>query len=226
MKKITSLLAGLLLMANLCFSQAITITEYNPFLQTPNMWGGGQSWTALGAIYNDIVALNNVTVATTGNNAISGNNTFSGTSTFSGTIAGLKATYYSDSVGTKQSLVASQSGLVVLLKFLNGDTIALPASATCAIGTQFVVNIVYSPSSIGHCVVTNGSDVFYGSVFVTTTTTTSPFASTANKTMLMTSTTTGGLLGGWVSYLYLGGGKWQTKGNLYGSGTCATPFKN
>ncbi len=224
--KAIKILAGLVMISSMAYSQAVSVTQYNPFYQTPNQWGGGQSWTALGLMYNDFVSLNNIAVGTTLNNTLVGNNTFTGTMTITGHIANLGATVYSDSVGTNVALTASQSGLVVLMKFLAGDTISLPASASCAVGTQFDVRITYSSSSIGHCIQTNGSDVFYGTLFEMSTTTVSPFLSTANKRILLTPTTKCGLAGGSIRFIYLGGGRWQTSGTVYGSGTVATAFSN
>ena len=224
--KALKLIFALLLINATCFSQLIIPTQYNPWVQTPNQFSGNQSWTALGPMYNDFISLNNAAAGIGANNNMTGNNTFTGTTTFSGVIAGLKSTTYTDSVGTAVALTAAQSGLVVSMSFLSGDTISLPPSASSAIGTKFEIDIRYSTTSVGHTIKTNGTDVFYGCLFEMSTTTVSPFLSTSNKTIHMTSTTACGLAGGRIYLMLIPGGRWQISGNLYGSGTVVTAFAN
>jgi hypothetical protein len=224
--KTLKLVIALLAISSLSFGQLIIPTQYNPWVQTPNQFSGNQSWTALGPMYNDFISLNNAVAGIGANNNMTGNNTFVGTTTFSGVITGLKATTYTDSVGTAVALTAAQSGLVVSMAFLSGDTIILPPSSSTALGTRFEIDIRYSTTSVGHTIKTNGTDVFYGTLFEMSTTTVSPFLSTANKTIHMSSTTSCGLAGGRVILMLIPGGRWQISGNLYGSGTVVTAFAN
>lgn len=136
--------------------------------------------------------------------------------------------YIQDSSLSKVTLAAAQNGSTVYLKAVAGDTVQLPAVSAVPIGAKFVVIIAYSATSVGHCVYTSGTDVFYGTCFVSSTSSayTNPFLSTANKTILMSTTTTGGLAGGELEFISLGYGRWYTHALLYATGTPATPFKN
>ena len=219
MKNLLAILAFFII-TSACISQNVTLTVTNPRNQIPTAWSQGQSWIGFYPFYDDLVSLNNNSAS------LSGANTFVGTATFNGSVY-QKATIISDSALTKVTLTAAQTGSTILMKALAGDTIALPSSVGTTIGTHFVVLFAYSSTSVGHCIETNGTDVLYGTAFVSSTTTpyTNPYLSTTNKIMLCTPTTTGGLAGGRLEFTALGGNKWNVSALLYGSSTPATPFK-
>ncbi len=225
MKAIKSLLAlALIALSTLANAQAVSLTSTTPINQIPNNWPNGNSWLMLLPIYNDLVTLNNATNS-------SANASFTTISplvaTTGLTLSGVRANVVSDSVITKVTLTAAQSGSVILLKALAGDTVQLPTATTANLGVKFVIINTYSSTSVGHCIMTAGNDVFWGNAIVTSVTTPfcNPFLSTTNKIMLMTPTTTGGLAGGRTELVCLGAGRWSISAVLYGSSTPATPFK-
>ena len=219
MKKLLSV--ALILIAAASFGQVITLTQTNPSYQQPNNWPQQNSWMMLAAPYNDFVSLNNSAASLAGNNTFSGTNNFTGATTFSNR----KSNVISDSVKNPITLTSNQSGSIVILKSISGDTLVLPSATISNVGSTYVVIIGYSVTSNLHVIKTAGSDVFYGTAFLTSTTTASPFLSTASKTLGLTTTTTGGLAGGRIELTCMTGGRWAITAILYGSGTVANPFQ-
>ncbi len=219
--KTIKLLIATLMIGSACFGQAISPTIQNPSNWAGTQWDANQSRYMMQPFYNDIISINNIATTT------SGSNTFAGTNIFNGAVF-QKENVVQDSAGPAVTLTAAQTGITVYMKKVSGDTIILPASAGCSVGTHFKIYLVYSVTSVGHTVQTSGSDVFYGTAFVSSTTSayTSPFLSTANKRIIGSSTTTGGLAGGELDFCYMGFGRWYTHALLYATGAPATPFSN
>ena len=129
--------------------------------------------------------------------------------------------------GATATLTANQSTTVILLDRAAGTTFTLPSATVNMVGTNFTFfrNTTLSANSV---VNTSGTDTFVGTVVLKKTTVADNFyTSTTNKTFTETFTTvTAGIVGSTFTITCIAAGKWAISGNLFYSGTAATPFSN
>lgn len=128
--------------------------------------------------------------------------------------------------GSAKTLVAGDSGAVVLLDTAAGSTVTLPAPVA---GMYFDVAVSTSVTSNSHIVQTDAATTFIGGginqIIDASGTSEGQFADpTATVTITMNGTTTGGLIGTTMRFHAISSTVWNITGLVASSGTLTTPF--
>lgn len=129
--------------------------------------------------------------------------------------------------GAAKTLVARDSGALVLLDTAAGSIVTLPATPVAGMVFDFAVSV--SVTSNSHIVKTGNAVIFIGGAIQqmidTTAVSEGQFADpTSDVTCTMNGTTTGGLLGTHLRFVALSATVWHCTGLVASSGTLATPF--
>jgi hypothetical protein len=135
-----------------------------------------------------------------------------------------KPNFAGRTITASATLTPFDAGATVVLSAAAGLTVTLPASSGSFAKYRMVVATTVSSNSY-IIQVANGTDVFMGTVAVSTDIAgvTCPTTSTSD-TVTMNGSTTGGILGSWIEVEDVASGKWAIRGGLVSSGAEATPF--
>jgi len=129
--------------------------------------------------------------------------------------------------GSSKTLVASDSGALVLQDTAAGSTVTLPAPV---VGMQFTISTTTSVTSNSHVINTDAATTFItGGVDSTSTAVaeggdTFVADGTSDVTLTSNGTTTGGLKGSCYQFTCISSTVWLCNGVMAGTGTLATPF--
>ena len=129
-------------------------------------------------------------------------------------------------LGATRTLLASESGALVLFDKADGIIITLPAPA---IGMKFDFLVTVTGTSNAYSIDTDAATTFIGGGIQGNSTTAGgadSFPATIASTVScdLDSAETGWLIGGYISIVCLSATTWGISGQTSGSGTLATPF--
>lgn len=130
-------------------------------------------------------------------------------------------------VTANRTLLAEESGALVLLGVASGATLTLPAPQE---GMQFTVGITVTRTSNAYKIITSGATVFLlGAVMAgDATIATSGDIFEANGTSIvsvnMAADTKGGFIGTSLRFTCISSTQWYVEGLVIGTGTMETPF--
>ena len=131
------------------------------------------------------------------------------------------------SVGATRTLLAEESNALCLFDRAAGVVFTLPAPVE---GMQFEFRTTVLLTSNVYKVTTNSSSVFLvgsvmgGSLTVAEAGDVFQADGTTHVAMSMNATTTGGLVGGSVTFTAISATQWSVEGDFVGAGTLTTPF--
>lgn len=128
--------------------------------------------------------------------------------------------------GAAKTLLAEDSGAIILLNIAAGSVVVLPAPVA---GMYFDFLVSVSVTSNSHSVTTDAATTFMGGgiqqMIDTTAVSEGQFADpTSDVTITMNGTTTGGLIGTAFRLACISATVWHCNGLVASSGTLATPF--
>lgn len=125
------------------------------------------------------------------------------------------------------TLVAEQSGALVVLGVAAGATVTLPAPSE---GMQFVVGISVTRTSGSYKLITNAASVFLvgavmaGDATIATSGDVFEADGTSIRAVTIDGDTKGGFIGSTLRLTAISATQWYVEGLLIGTGTMATPF--
>lgn len=130
-------------------------------------------------------------------------------------------------VTANRTLLAEESGALVLLAVASGATVTLPSPK---IGMQFDVSVVTSRTSNSYKIITSGATVFmvgsYMAGDATIATSGDVFTGDGSTHVALTfdGDTKGGLVGGLLTFTCRSATQWHVSGDVVGTGTMVTAF--
>lgn len=133
----------------------------------------------------------------------------------------------STGAGATRSLLAEDSGSLILLNKLTGEIITLPAAA---VGVYFDFMVVLTNTSLAYKIITSAGTIFLtgGYTEVDTDSSNAVAARTGNGTthvsINMNGGTTGGLIGTRLRFTCISATLWMVEGMMQASGAVATAF--
>lgn len=131
------------------------------------------------------------------------------------------------SLPATKTLLASESGAMLILDKVDGIILTLPAPQ---IGLQFDIFVKASVTSNSYKVITSAGTIFlFGSVLSNDTDTAGAAVffdgnGTTHVAVTMNGTTTGGRIGTRLRFTCVSSTLWHVEGVCFGSGAVATPF--
>jgi hypothetical protein len=132
-----------------------------------------------------------------------------------------------DGVGATRTLTPDESGALCLFDRAAGNVFTLPAPQ---VGMQFEFRNTAAVTSNAAKVITNAATVFLvgsvmgGSLTVADSGDVFQADGTTIVALSMSGSTTGGLIGGSITFTAISSTQWSVEGDFVGSGTLATPF--
>ncbi len=130
-------------------------------------------------------------------------------------------------VAASRTLLAEESGALVLLGVAAGATLTLPAPQ---VGMQFDVSVSVARTSNSYKIITNAATVFLLGAYMagdaTIATSGDVFTGDGSTHVALTidGDTKGGLVGGCLSFTAISATVWFLSGDVIGTGTMATAF--
>ena len=130
-------------------------------------------------------------------------------------------------VAANTTLVAEQSGALVLLGVASGATLTLPTPSE---GMQFDVSVSVSRTSNSYKIITSASTVFLlgaymaGDAAIATSGDVFTGDGTTHVAITIDGDTKGGLVGGHLRFTALSATQWFVEGMVIGTGTMVTAF--
>lgn len=132
-----------------------------------------------------------------------------------------------DGVGATRQLTPEESGALCLFDAATGNVFTLPPPQ---VGMQFEFRSTVAVTSNASKVITNSASVFIvgsvmaGSLTVADSGDVFQGNGTTHVAISMAGSTTGGLVGGSMTFTAISATQWSVEGDIVGSGTLATPF--
>lgn len=132
-----------------------------------------------------------------------------------------------DGVGATRTLLAEESNALCLFDRAAGNVYTLPAPVA---GMQFEFRVTAAVTSNAAKVITNSASVFLigsvmgGSLTVADSGDVFQANGTTHVALSMSGSTTGGLVGGSITFTAISSTQWSVEGDFVGSGTLADPF--